>query len=152
MCRWGRLAEPGFLVALASGGPPDRTGFAGGGARARALRLTGAFRWMFPGTLDSLRSLRTGRQISLRVQDPAPILVTGRLIHEGDGVAAKALEALEIHLEGVRREVEKTVGPSEAAGVGARRIYVDHGLTGSTGTDPGCARPWPHATRATRWW
>ncbi len=30
-CRWGRLAEPGFLVALASGGPPDRTGFAGGG-------------------------------------------------------------------------------------------------------------------------
>jgi len=29
---------------------------------------------MFPGTLDSLRSLRTGRQIGLRVQDPAPIL------------------------------------------------------------------------------
>ncbi len=30
-CRWGRLAEPGFLVALTNGGPPDRTGFAGGG-------------------------------------------------------------------------------------------------------------------------
>ncbi|MHB1851636.1 MAG: Clp protease N-terminal domain-containing protein, partial [Acidimicrobiales bacterium] len=44
------------------------------------------------------------------------------LIHEGDGVAAKALEALEIHSEAVRREVEKTVGlvgPSGQAPVGS---------------------------------
>ncbi len=41
------------------------------------------------------------------------------LIHEGDGVAAKALEALEIHLEAVRREVEKTVGASGQAPAGS---------------------------------
>jgi ATP-dependent Clp protease ATP-binding subunit ClpC len=32
------------------------------------------------------------------------------LIHEGDGLAAKALESLEISLEAVRKEVETTVG------------------------------------------
>ncbi len=41
------------------------------------------------------------------------------LIHEGDGVAAKALESLEIHLEAVRREVEKAVGPSGQASHGS---------------------------------
>lgn len=41
------------------------------------------------------------------------------LIHEGDGVAAKALEVLEIHLEAVRREVEKTVGASGQAPAGS---------------------------------
>jgi ATP-dependent Clp protease ATP-binding subunit ClpC len=33
------------------------------------------------------------------------------LIHEGEGVAAKALQLLEISLEAVRAEVEETIGP-----------------------------------------
>jgi len=32
------------------------------------------------------------------------------LIHEGEGVAAKALEALEIDLDGVRQQVEAIIG------------------------------------------
>ncbi len=40
------------------------------------------------------------------------------LIREGDGVAAKALEALEIRLDGVRGEVEKIVGRSGRASPG----------------------------------
>jgi ATP-dependent Clp protease ATP-binding subunit ClpC len=42
------------------------------------------------------------------------------LIHEGEGVAAKALEQLGISLEAVREKVEETMGaPSTAAGVAA---------------------------------
>ena len=39
-----------------------------------------------------------------------------------------------------------------ALGVSAERIYVDHGLTGTNRDRPGCARRWPRAGRATRWW
>ena len=35
------------------------------------------------------------------------------LVHEGQGVAARALEALGISLEGVRREVQETIGRGE---------------------------------------
>ena len=38
------------------------------------------------------------------------------LIHEGDGVAAKALELVGITLEDARREVEETIGLSGAVG------------------------------------
>src|ERR1035438_5459574 len=38
------------------------------------------------------------------------------LIHEGDGVAAKALELVGIPLEDARREVEETIGLSGAVG------------------------------------
>jgi ATP-dependent Clp protease ATP-binding subunit ClpA len=34
------------------------------------------------------------------------------LIHEGEGVAAKALESLDISLEAVREKVEETIGPA----------------------------------------
>jgi ATP-dependent Clp protease ATP-binding subunit ClpC len=37
------------------------------------------------------------------------------LIHEGDGVAAKALENLGLSLESVREKVEETIGPTGAA-------------------------------------
>jgi ATP-dependent Clp protease ATP-binding subunit ClpC len=37
------------------------------------------------------------------------------LVHEGQGVAAKALEALGLSLEAVRREVEETIGRGEQA-------------------------------------
>ena len=37
------------------------------------------------------------------------------LVHEGQGVAARALEALGISLEAVRREVEETIGRGEQA-------------------------------------
>ncbi len=41
------------------------------------------------------------------------------LIHEGDGVAAKALESLGISLEGVREKVEETIGPAGTSASGA---------------------------------
>ena len=34
------------------------------------------------------------------------------LIHEGEGVAAKALESLGVSLEAVREKVEETIGPA----------------------------------------
>jgi ATP-dependent Clp protease ATP-binding subunit ClpA len=37
------------------------------------------------------------------------------LVHEGDGVAAKALEALDISLEAVRRQVEEIIGRGKEA-------------------------------------
>jgi len=41
------------------------------------------------------------------------------LIHEGEGLAAKALESLNISLEAVRDEVEKTIGPAGNAPTGS---------------------------------
>src|SRR6059036_1933250 len=41
------------------------------------------------------------------------------LIHEGEGVAAKALESLGISLEAVREKVEETIGPAGTAASGA---------------------------------
>jgi ATP-dependent Clp protease ATP-binding subunit ClpC len=45
------------------------------------------------------------------------------LIHEGEGVAAKALESLGISLEGVRQQVEEIIGQGQQAPSGrcARR-------------------------------
>jgi ATP-dependent Clp protease ATP-binding subunit ClpC len=40
------------------------------------------------------------------------------LIHEGEGVAAKALESLDISLEEVRQQVEEIIGQGEAAPTG----------------------------------
>jgi Clp amino terminal domain, pathogenicity island component len=40
------------------------------------------------------------------------------LIHEGEGVAAKALEALDVSLETVRREVEEIIGQGQSAPTG----------------------------------
>jgi ATP-dependent Clp protease ATP-binding subunit ClpC len=40
------------------------------------------------------------------------------LIHEGEGVAAKALESLGISLEGVRQQVEEIIGQGQAAPTG----------------------------------
>ncbi|MGD0742966.1 MAG: ATP-dependent Clp protease ATP-binding subunit [Acidimicrobiales bacterium] len=41
------------------------------------------------------------------------------LIHEGDGIAAKALESLGISLEAVREKVEETIGPAGTAPTGS---------------------------------
>src|SRR5438093_10003753 len=41
------------------------------------------------------------------------------LIHEGEGVAAKALESLGISLEAVREKVKETIGPAGAATTGS---------------------------------
>ncbi|MGH9070870.1 MAG: ATP-dependent Clp protease ATP-binding subunit [Acidimicrobiales bacterium] len=41
------------------------------------------------------------------------------LIHEGEGVAAKALESLGISLEAVREKVEETIGPAASAPAGS---------------------------------
>jgi ATP-dependent Clp protease ATP-binding subunit ClpA len=40
------------------------------------------------------------------------------LIHEGDGIAAKALESLNISLEAVRQQVEEIIGQGQAAPTG----------------------------------
>ena len=42
------------------------------------------------------------------------------LIHEGEGVAAKALQSLGISLDAVRAEVEETIGPAGSATTGER--------------------------------
>ncbi|MGH9123387.1 MAG: Clp protease N-terminal domain-containing protein, partial [Acidimicrobiales bacterium] len=41
------------------------------------------------------------------------------LIHEGEGVAAKALESLGISLEAVREKVEETIGPAGSSTAGS---------------------------------
>ncbi len=41
------------------------------------------------------------------------------LIHEGEGVAAKALESLGISLEAVREKVEETIGPAGTSTTGS---------------------------------
>src|SRR5207302_10975515 len=41
------------------------------------------------------------------------------LIHEGEGVAAKALESLGISLEAVREKVEETIGPAWSSTTGS---------------------------------
>ncbi|MGH8921240.1 MAG: Clp protease N-terminal domain-containing protein, partial [Actinomycetes bacterium] len=41
------------------------------------------------------------------------------LIHEGEGVAAKALEQLGISLEAVREKVEETIGPAGTSPAGS---------------------------------
>ncbi|HLN06922.1 MAG TPA: Clp protease N-terminal domain-containing protein [Acidimicrobiales bacterium] len=41
------------------------------------------------------------------------------LIHEGDGLAAKTLESLDISLEAVRSRVEERIGPPQAAPTGS---------------------------------
>ena len=41
------------------------------------------------------------------------------LIHEGEGVAAKALESLGISLEAVREKVEETIGPPSGTTTGS---------------------------------
>jgi ATP-dependent Clp protease ATP-binding subunit ClpC len=40
------------------------------------------------------------------------------LIHEGDGIAARALESLDISLEAVRQQVEEIIGQGQAAPTG----------------------------------
>ena len=45
------------------------------------------------------------------------------LIHEGEGVAAKALESLGISLEAVRQQVEEIIGQGPA---GTQRSYSVH--------------------------
>ena len=41
------------------------------------------------------------------------------LIHEGEGVAAKALESLGVSLEAVREKVEETIGPAGSSHTGS---------------------------------
>src|ERR1041384_5608568 len=41
------------------------------------------------------------------------------LIHEGEGVAAKALESLGVSLEAVREKVEETIGPAGSSSTGS---------------------------------
>jgi ATP-dependent Clp protease ATP-binding subunit ClpA len=44
------------------------------------------------------------------------------LIHEGEGVAAKALESLGISLEAVRQQIEEIIGQGEQAPRRGRRV------------------------------
>ena len=46
------------------------------------------------------------------------------LIHEGEGVAAKALESLNISLEAVRQQVEEIIGQGQAAPTGPHPVHA----------------------------
>jgi ATP-dependent Clp protease ATP-binding subunit ClpC len=68
-----------------------------------------------------------GRRVLVLAQEEARLLnhsfigtehILLGLIHEGEGLAAKALESLGISLEAVRERVEETIGPAGAAPTG----------------------------------
>ena len=92
------------------------------------------------------------------------------LIHEGEGVAAKALESLGISLEAVREKVEETIGPAgssttgsppftprakkvlelslrEALQLGHNYIGTEHMLLGPRPRGRGCGGPGPGQPR-----
>src|SRR6266516_2518805 len=52
------------------------------------------------------------------------------LIHEGEGVAAKALESLGIMLESVRQQVEEIIGQGQVPPIGHNYIGTEHILLG----------------------
>ena len=62
------------------------------------------------------------------------------LIHEGEGVAAKALESLNISLEAVRQQVEEIIGRGQEAPIGhipfTPRAFRRSGPTPITGVGP----------------
>jgi ATP-dependent Clp protease ATP-binding subunit ClpC len=53
------------------------------------------------------------------------------LIHEGEGVAAKALESLGISLESVRAQVEEIIGQGQQASSGAAIPFTPRAKEGS---------------------
>src|ERR1700726_2453663 len=77
---------------------------------------------MFERFTDRARRVVVLAQEEARMLDHSYIgtehLLLG-LIHEGEGVAAKALESLGISLEAVREKVEETIGPAGSASTGS---------------------------------
>jgi len=64
------------------------------------------------------------------------------LIHEGEGVAAKALESLGISLEAVRAQVEEIIGQGQSAPLGTSRSPLGPRRSWSSA----CGRPSSWAT------
>src|SRR6267154_5104634 len=74
------------------------------------------------------RFSQRARQVVVLAQEEARLLnhnfigtehILLGLIHEGEGVAAKALESLGISLEAVREKVEETIGPAGSSPTGS---------------------------------
>src|SRR5258707_8817031 len=99
----------------------------GGECQVRGLpcRRTGAGHWASPGRLCEgatkmfERFTDRARRVVVLAQEEARMLnhnyigtehILLGLVHEGDGVAAKAMAAMEISLEKVRQQVEEIIG------------------------------------------
>ena len=91
-------------------------------ARRLGVKVSGRLMPMFERFTDRARRVLVLAQEEARVLDHNFIgtehLLLG-LIHEGEGVAAKALESLGISLEAVREKVAETVGPSGSSATGS---------------------------------
>lgn len=74
---------------------------------------------------------------------------------EGEVDPGHLLTALQIGYARVSTNAQDLTAQRDglfALGVDPGRIYVDHGLTGTSRERPGLARRWPPAARATPWW
>ena len=119
---WDSSAESRYMVLPrrpAGTGGPRRAGADGVGHSQRPDRGRPRLNWgwrMFERFTDRARRVVVLAQEEARMLNHAHIgtehLLLG-LAHEGQGVAARALEALGISLEAVRREVEETIGRGE---------------------------------------
>ena len=94
-----------------------------------ARYLTALWSLMRVGTLEAVfeRFTDRARRVVVLAQEEARMLnhnyigtehILLGLIHEGEGVAAKALESLNISLEAVRQQVEEIIGQGQAAPTG----------------------------------
>ena len=63
------------------------------------------------------------------------------LVHEGEGVAARALESFGIGHEAVRQRVEETIGPVEAFGGAAVGLLEGLGINPKSARPVGVAQP-----------
>ncbi len=109
----------------------ERQGSSGRAARSSVIPAAG-----IRGLLNLLRRLSAlferftdrARRVLVLAQEEARLLnhnfigtehILLGLIHEGEGVAAKALESLGISLEAVREKVEETIGPAGTSTTGS---------------------------------
>src|SRR5690242_8903450 len=108
---------PGVVRPAAGRQGVVRQGVVGQGARAPARRSRQGVR-MFERFTDRARRVVVLAQEEARMLNHNYIgtehILLG-LIHEGEGVAAKALESLGIALEGVRQQVEEIIGQGQQA-------------------------------------
>ena len=101
-----------------------REGYASSEGPVDKLRRTGAAREsrLFERFTDRARRVLVLAQEEARLLNHSFIgtehILLG-LIHEGEGLAAKALESLGISLEAVREKVEETIGPAGTAPTGS---------------------------------
>ena len=129
------------LVVSHEGGDPREPRIPGGGMSTREVREERSWRaaagavarsdgTVPSGMLEGMfeRFTDRARRVLVLAQEEAHQLnhsfigtehILLGLIHEGEGLAAKALEQMGISLEAVREKVEETIGPAAAAPTGS---------------------------------